>query len=185
MRVGKDDAVRGRQPGEVVAALDELVRALAIRHAVFRHRLVKRHQRTAAAVGEQHHLGDAGLPAQELDAGLDVERQLFEVDQDFVVLVAGIHAQHQESASRQFRAGPVREIVRRPMHHQDADMRRGTGIGLVERGLAYARHRDEFGMALRRGGMGRKAERESTGYCYGAQHRNPPSILSALQTLAA
>jgi hypothetical protein len=67
MGVGKDNAVRGRKPRKIVAALGELVLALAVGRAVLGNRLVERHQRSATAMGEQYDFGDSGLPAQELD----------------------------------------------------------------------------------------------------------------------
>ena len=163
MRVGEYDAVGARQAGEIVAAFGELVGALAIGRPVFRHRLVERHQRTAARVREQHDLGDAGLPAQDLDASLHVERQLLEFDQRLVVLVARVHAQHQEAAPRQLGAGAMGEIVRRAMHDQHAHMRRWSRVGVVERSLGSARNRDQLGPALRPGGSRSQSDHDRRG----------------------
>jgi hypothetical protein len=88
MRIGEHDAVDRRKPSKIVGTLRELVLALAIGGALFGHRLIERHDRPAAAVREQHDLGDAGLLAQERDALLHVERQLLEVNRRLVVLKA-------------------------------------------------------------------------------------------------
>ena len=75
MRVGEDDSVDGRESGEFVGALHELAGGLAEGGAVLGDGLVEARSGPAAAVPEQQHLGDAGLPAQELHAGLNVERR--------------------------------------------------------------------------------------------------------------
>ena len=163
MRVGEHDAVGRRQTGEIVAAFGELVRPLAVGRPVLGHRLVERHQRPAAAMGEQYDFGNAGLPAQERDAGLHVERQLFEIHLRFVVLVARVHAKHQKTAPRQFRAGAVVEIVRGAVHRQNADMRRRTGIGPVERAFGYPREGDELRTALRTGKLAPENQGQRSG----------------------
>jgi hypothetical protein len=51
-------------------------------------------------VGEQQYFRDARLPAEEFDPRLHVERQLLEIDQRLIVLVARIHAKHEKAAAR-------------------------------------------------------------------------------------
>src|SRR5579871_3145845 len=136
MRVREHDAVSRSKAGKIVATLGELVRSLAVDRAVLGNRLIERHQRAAAAVGKQHNLGDTHLSAQKIDARLDVERQLLEIDQRLVVLVARVHAQQQETATRQLSAGAMVEEVRGAMHDENADVRRRPGVGSVERALA-------------------------------------------------
>jgi hypothetical protein len=80
MRIREHDAVRREQPSKIVTALDDFVRPLAVGRTSLRHSLIERHQRPAAAVREQQHLGNAGLTPQKLDTRLHVERQLLEID---------------------------------------------------------------------------------------------------------
>jgi hypothetical protein len=163
MRVGEDHAVDRRQLRQLVAALHDLVLALAVVRAFLRHGLVEAHDRPAAGIADQQHLGDARLLAQELDPHLHVERQPLEVDVRLVVLVARVHAQHQEATPRQLRAGAVRQVVRRAVHDDDADMRRRTAVGLVEHRLGAAGEGQEFGMALRGGRSACETQRRRRG----------------------
>jgi hypothetical protein len=185
MSVGEHDAVGGNQAGQIVAAFGQLVRALAVGRSVLRDRLIERHQRPAAAMGEQDDLGDPGLPAQKIDAGFHVERQLLEIHQRFVVFVARVHAQHQEPAPRQLGAGGMIEVVRGAVHRQNRHVGRSTGIGLVERAFADALERDESRIALRPGRVGSEEERDGSSDC-GAQHGSPPegSFLDAQATVS-
>ena len=80
-------------------------------------------------------LRDAGLPAQELDARLDVERVLLEADRRFVVVRPRIHRQHQEPAPGELGRGEVGEEVAGAVDQQHRDVRRRAGVGLVERAL--------------------------------------------------
>ena len=180
MRVREHDAVGRWKSGKIVAAFGELVRALAIGRPVLGDCLVERHQRSATAMGEQHDLGDAGLPAQQRHPGFHVERQLLEIDQRLVVLVTRVHAQHEEAAARQLGAGAVIEIVRGAMHREEGNMGRRAGIGPIERALADARKRDELRIGLGVGNAGHEAECEPGQNCSrdgNAQHGCPPVFL--------
>jgi len=100
---------------------------------------------------------------QEFDATLHVERQLLEVDHRFVVFETSGHAQQHEAAFRQFGAGWMREIVRRSVHHQNTNMRRWAGIGLVERAFDRALERNEFRSALGDARCGCEAKHQEPG----------------------
>ena len=90
--------------GERIAALDELAGLLAERHALLGDRLVEGHGRPAAAMAQQHHLGDAGLAAQVVHAGLHVERVVFPRRASGLVVVATrVHPEHDEAARGKLR----------------------------------------------------------------------------------
>ncbi len=148
MRVREHDAVRARHVGQVSLTGREALCVLAVGRAVLGHRLIEAHGRAAAAVAEQHDLSDAGLAAQEFDAGLHVERDLVPAHLHLVVGEARVHAQHQEAAARELGAAGVREIVRGAMDDDDADMRRRPAVRLVERGRSR-REANEQRIALR------------------------------------
>jgi hypothetical protein len=138
MRVHEDHAVGGRQSRERAAALDELARLLAEGHAPLGHGLVEGHRRAAAAVAQQHDLGDARLAAQVLDARLHVEGVVLpRRARSLVVVATRVHAEHVEAARRQLARADVAQVVGIAMHHDDADVRSRecSEVGLVEGAL--------------------------------------------------
>ena len=128
-------------------------------------------------MGEQHDLGNAGLPAQEIDPRFHVEGQLLEIDLRFVVFVPRVHAKQQEAATRQLGAGAMIEEVRGAMHHEDADVRRRTGVGLIQRALADALKCDELRIRLCPRRAESNAENNGKSEC-GALHGGSPAVVS-------
>ena len=75
------------------------------------------------------------LLAQKFNPLLDVESDFFEIDAGFIIVRAGIHAQHHEAALGQFtRANHIHEIGS-AMNGQKGRMGRRTRIGHIERAL--------------------------------------------------
>ena len=56
MSIREDDAVSKRDPGQIVAALDELIGPLAYGRSVFRNCLIEAHGDSTAAIAVQNHL---------------------------------------------------------------------------------------------------------------------------------
>ena len=78
MGIREDDAVGGRQAGEIVAALDKLVRAFAVGGSVLRDRLIEPIKGPPPLWPNSTTLLMPGWRAQKFDAGFHVERQLLE-----------------------------------------------------------------------------------------------------------
>src|SRR4029434_9602150 len=97
MSIPEDNAVGGRQSGEIIFALDELVGSLTVRWAVFRNRLIKTHRRSAAAATQEEHFGDSRLSPEEIDPRPDIESYSLPFHQGLIVVEARVHAKDHES----------------------------------------------------------------------------------------
>src|SRR5262245_1271373 len=98
MGFGEQKTIGRLHAGELVAALHDLVRPLAIGDAVFRDRLIEAHQGRTTTVAEQYHLRDTGHRAGVLDRSLDVEGNRLSFGDGVVVDVARVEAQNGEAA---------------------------------------------------------------------------------------
>ena len=109
---------------------------------------------TAAAMREEDYSVDAALAAEEFDARLYVERKLLEIDRHFVVLVARIHAEHEEAAPGEFRAFGGGEFVSGAMDGEHAHARGRVIVREIEQGFRASGKRGVKRIALRhcRGG---------------------------------
>ena len=134
-RVDQDQRVGFRQAAQLLPADGQLARPLAVGRCPSRRRPGRssawRRRRCVRTARPAH----GSLTAQEVDAGLHVERDLLPEHRRLVVVEARVHRQHEEPAPCELAGGEVSEVVVDAMDQQDADVGWSAGVGPIERAL--------------------------------------------------
>jgi hypothetical protein len=139
VRFQQDHAVGRRHSGQRIGARGELIGVLAHTHAVLGDGLVVRHDRSATAVGDKHHLVDIRLAVHPVHGRFEVER---DVIPDDVIALAGadhpiVHAQNRKSALGHLAARRNVEIAVVRVHH---DERNRQTVGRVAGHGPFGQH---------------------------------------------